>query len=130
MNMGMIKTIAKTGLTIVNIAVTIYQAKQITETIKQNIDKNIEEQVREATGEKDFDLAEYRKNKEMKNSKFLQNVKVNIDIDGTPLAVYVYKKLVYGIIQLLGLATLFYFGSKLIHKIPLPSFGRKLFKLA
>ena len=57
MNMGMIKTIAKTGLTIVNIAVTIYQVKQITETIKQNIDKNIEEQVREATGEKDFDLA-------------------------------------------------------------------------
>ena len=130
MNMGMIKTIAKTGLTIVNIAVTIYQAKQITETIKQNIDKNIEEQVREATGEKDFDLAEYRKTKEMKSEKFLKNVKVNIDIDGTPLAVYVYKKLVYGIIQLLGLATLFYFGSKLIHKIPLPSFGRKLFKLA
>ena len=130
MNMGMIKTIAKTGLTIVNIAVTIYQVKQITETIKQNIDKNIEEQVREATGEKDFDLAEYRKTKEMKSEKFLKNVKVNIDIDGTPLAVYVYKKLVYGIIQLLGLATLFYFGSKLIHKIPLPSFGRKLFKLA
>lgn len=130
MNMGMIKTIAKTGLTIVNIAVTIYQVKQITETIKQNIDNNIEEQVREATGEKDFDLAEYRKNKEMKNENFLQNVKVNIDIDGTPLSVYVYKKVAYGIIQLLGLATLFYFGSKLIHKIPLPSFGRKLFKLA
>ena len=82
MNMGMIKTIAKTGLTIVNIAVTIYQVKQITETIKQNIDKNIEEQVREATGEKDFDLAEYRKTKEMKSEKFLKNVKVNIDIDG------------------------------------------------
>lgn len=130
MNMGMIKTIAKTGLTIVNIAVTIYQVKQITESIKQNIDNNIEEQVREATGEKDFDLAEYRKNKEMKNENFLQNVKVNIDIDGTPLSVYVYKKVAYGIIQLLGLATLFYFGSKLIHKIPLPSFGRKLFKLA
>lgn len=130
MNIGMIKTIAKTGLTIVNIAVTIYQVKQITESIKQNIDKNIEEQVREATGEKDFDLAEYRKNKELKTGKFLQNVKVNIDIDGTPLAVYVYKKVAYGIIQLLGLATLFYFGRKLIHKIPLPSFGRKLFKLA
>ena len=130
MNMGTVKTIAKATLTIVNIAVTIYEVKKITENVKVNIDKNIEEQVREATGEKDFNLSEYRKNKEMKNKTFLQNVKVNIDIDGTPLSVYIYKKLAYGIIQLLGLATLFYFGSKLIHKIPLPSFGRKLFKLA
>ena len=130
MNMKMIKSVVKVSMTIIEIGVTIYQAKQVAESIKQNIDKNIEEQVREATGEKDFDLAEYRKNKELKNKNFLQNVKVNIDVDGTPLAVYVYKKLAYGIIQLLGLAALCFFGFKLIHKIPVPSFCRKMFRLA
>lgn len=130
MNFKTIKTIANVVITIAGIATTIYETKKMVKEVKENIDSNIEAQVRENTGDETFNLKEYNENKSksINIEKKKSNVNITVDIDGMSVRRYAILKIAKYFFQLFGVSCILYYISrkfKLLKLIKFPNIFKK-----